>query len=384
MLTRYHIVVENYCKNKELELELWLAKRVGLESFKPGLDRIRPLFQPVIRRLQASGVKVITVGGTNGKGEVCFNIEKMLNIADKRVGLWTSPHILSIRERFRFLSQNCNYRQLKEAFLEENVQIERFGLSYYEFLFYIFLKQACNANCDYLVLEVGLGGRFDAVNLIDPSVCAITSIGRDHQEILGNSYRKILDEKLGITRSGTQLFTALDLTFLQQCCSDYCKKWSIPWINMTIPGSYFEQNLAMASEISSYLLGKKTSLVEGALSKGRFEKACYKGKKICFVGSHNLAGMRSLVEGNDWSKVDQILLAFSKRDTKEIQSCIKLLSSLEKEIILTSFDHPKAAQNIKGAADWKSLLDDEQKKNILITGSYYFVGEVQKYILDNS
>ena len=136
----------------------------------------------------------------------------------------------------------------------QEVKENNFTLSYYEFLFHVFLSLCVFKKVDVLILEVGLGGRLDAVNYLDPSLTAITSISRDHQEFLGNSFNLILREKLGIARPGIPLVTAFELKYLRGLATTYCRQNLIPYIDMRhkelIPknANYSDQNRLMAIE----------------------------------------------------------------------------------------------------------------------------------------
>ena len=175
-------------------------------------------FKPFFREKK---VKVIVVGGTNGKGETSHRLDSLLRQEGLKTALWTSPHILSLRERFLFQGKQVSYGQLnkyidssRESCLENN-----WALSYYEFLFFVFCRLALSVEksfgLDVILLEVGLGGRLDAVNFLGPDLTAVCSLSRDHQGFLGNTLKDILMEKLGISRPNIPLITGFELDWLQ-------------------------------------------------------------------------------------------------------------------------------------------------------------------------
>lgn len=185
----------------------WLAyqEHVNVHSIELGLDRVREVW----RRMgsPAPGNKVITVGGTNGKGSTVALLEAMLLAADIRVGAFTSPHLLRYNERIRVDGVDADDASLIAAFERiEAARIEGPGgavpLTYFEFGALAALDLFARSGVDVAVLEVGLGGRLDAVNIVDADVAVITTVDLDHMEWLGPDRDSIGREKAGIARSG--------------------------------------------------------------------------------------------------------------------------------------------------------------------------------------
>jgi dihydrofolate synthase/folylpolyglutamate synthase len=164
-----------------------------------GLDRVRPVHARLAARISCP---VITVAGTNGKGSVCAMLEGILRASGRRVGLYGSPHLLRYHERVRLGGREATDGELVEAFAA--VERARGGvpLTYFEFGTLAALWMFARAGLEALVLEVGLGGRLDAVNLIDADCAVITSIDVDHVEYLGGTREAIGREKAGIFRRG--------------------------------------------------------------------------------------------------------------------------------------------------------------------------------------
>lgn len=167
-----------------------------------GLERVQQVAQ--VLALQTPGCPVITVGGTNGKGSTVATLTAIYCAAGYRVGTYTSPHILQFNERIAINGEPVSDDMLVQAFacIEQARMQAGVSLTYFEFTtlaaFHIF-KQA---HLDVVVLEVGLGGRLDAVNIIDADVAVVTSIGIDHVDWLGATREAISREKAGIFRSG--------------------------------------------------------------------------------------------------------------------------------------------------------------------------------------
>lgn len=145
---------------------------------------------------------VIIVGGTNGKGSTCAMLESILLQAGYRVGLYTSPHLLDFNERARINGEPASDDVLIEQFAAVEAQRGDVSLTYFEFTTLAILRLFAQAQLDAVILEVGLGGRLDAVNVIDADVAIVTSVDIDHVDYLGGTREQIGFEKAGIFRSG--------------------------------------------------------------------------------------------------------------------------------------------------------------------------------------
>jgi dihydrofolate synthase/folylpolyglutamate synthase len=182
-----------------LSLSQWL---VHLESMHPvaidmGLDRVAAVGERLKLHFDCP---VITVGGTNGKGSTCAMLESMLMQGSYRIGLYTSPHILDFNERARIDGHSASDTVLCDAFAAVEAVRGDISLTYFEFTTLGILKLFADTKLDVVILEVGLGGRLDAVNIIDPDVAIVTSVDLDHQQYLGDTREKIGFEKAGIFR----------------------------------------------------------------------------------------------------------------------------------------------------------------------------------------
>lgn len=182
-------------------LDGWLALLEARhdQQIQLGLERVEKVFRESGLDLSCP---VFTVGGTNGKGSVCAMLEAILLAAGYRVGLYTSPHLLQYNERVR-----VNGREVDDAALVEGfARIERARaatpLTYFEHGTLAAMSVFEGSELDVVILEVGLGGRLDAVNVIDPDCAIVTSVAMDHMEYLGTSREAIGFEKAGIFRAG--------------------------------------------------------------------------------------------------------------------------------------------------------------------------------------
>lgn len=155
------------------------------------------------------GIKIIHVAGTNGKGSVCAYLNAMLLAGGKKTGLFTSPHLVRINERFQINGEDVSDEQFLDAFLKVEKAAKEYEAegeghpSYFETLFLMGMLIFKEAGVEYLVMETGLGGRLDATNVVEkPLACIITSISRDHTEYLGDNLEAIAGEKAGIIKAG--------------------------------------------------------------------------------------------------------------------------------------------------------------------------------------
>ncbi len=181
-------------------LQDWLAhcERLHPKTIDLGLDRVRQVAERMAIHFDCP---VITVAGTNGKGSTCAMLEAIALKAGYRTGVYTSPHLVNFEERLRLHGEIVDAADLVAGF--EKVEKARgdVSLTYFEFSTLAILDVMARSNPDVAILEVGLGGRLDAVNIIDPDCAVITSIALDHMELLGPDRESIGFEKAGIMRA---------------------------------------------------------------------------------------------------------------------------------------------------------------------------------------
>ncbi len=184
-----------------LSLADWLAR---LEQLHPsaidlGLERVRRVKDAMGL---APAFPIITVGGTNGKGSTCATLEAILGAAGYKTGLYTSPHLLRYNERVRIAGKEASDAELVAAFERIDAVRGDISLTYFEFGTLGAMAQFIDAGVDVAILEVGLGGRLDAVNVFDADAAIVSSVDLDHMDYLGDSREQIGFEKAGIYRSG--------------------------------------------------------------------------------------------------------------------------------------------------------------------------------------
>ncbi|MDD2926827.1 bifunctional tetrahydrofolate synthase/dihydrofolate synthase [Rhodoferax sp.] len=183
----------------------WLAycEQLHPTAIDMGLERVRSVAERLQIRFHCP---VITVAGTNGKGSTCAMLEAILSQAGYRTGVYTSPHLVHFEERLRLCGEPVNAADLVAAFAEvERARCQNedeVSLTYFEFSTLAILNVMCHSRLDVVILEVGLGGRLDAVNIIEPDCAIITSVDLDHMALLGQDREAIGYEKAGIMRTG--------------------------------------------------------------------------------------------------------------------------------------------------------------------------------------
>ncbi len=389
-------------------VELWAGKNLGFEIFVPGFDRIKVLYDRYKKYFKAQGTQIITIGGTNGKGETALRLEHKLIENGYQVSTWTSPHIHSVAERFRFNGKQLDLKSLGALFIkcDSLIKLEKIKLSYYEFLFFVYLEFSSQKEpLDYLILEVGLGGRLDAVNFFDADYTATTSISLDHTSLLGNKLKMILFEKLGIMRSNSPHLSALEQKELVLIERKLCKDRDVEMIDLFDTGllkpedHYRYRNHLLATGILSlvkfgkidheFIVKQKFDQID---MPGRYERQLFNKAIFTYVGAHNPDGVEKFVEYalGDQLKIDSLCLSFSQREEKEIEKMIESSLTLCSTIFLFYFDHYKAVSKNKlfhisekyslPLYDLEMISQMKIEGESYILGSYYFIGEAHHHL----
>lgn len=284
-------------------------------SIELGLDRIREVGER--GKLLRFPFPVVMVGGTNGKGSTVSALSKLLREAGLKVGTYTSPHLLRFNERIQIDGECLSDEEICQAFKHIEALRINTSLTFFEFTtlaaFFIF-QRSVNA-LDVVILEVGLGGRLDAVNVVEPNLAIITSIGYDHQEYLGNTLESIAIEKAGIFRSDIPILLSRKAkisTLLNQATHlgkplavegehfDYekgCNEWYFGNKVVKLPRFYLPQtsvSLAMAAytllgenSFSLPPLGEVINSLKNLMMVGRYHQFEVDGVKVILDVAHN-------------------------------------------------------------------------------------------------
>jgi dihydrofolate synthase/folylpolyglutamate synthase len=383
----------------------WLLTHYGQEQFQPGLERINNAIAPILPQIQK--MKIITIAGTNGKGETTLRLSEL--IKNKTHCVWISPHIERITERFRSEKGEIELDELWKLIQATHEIVLRDGLklSFYEFLFFVFCRWADQVLPEILLLEVGLGGRYDAVNALDAELILLPSISRDHQEFLGNRYDLILKEKLGLLRANSTLLSFLSLDYLRERAEAYAQGIGAKFIDLEnvspIPTYEFSLRNQFLAYAAFLTLEKRPISMEnwhpdlnGLEHRGEVWR---EGAEWIFFGSHNADGLRKLIQflhsGNynfPRPPFDTVIAAFSRRDLRDLKVMLRMLkSSGLGKVVISTFPHLKAAskelmeslsrqEGLDFVEDVETCVQGRSSGQVLVLGSYYFMGHVQSLI----
>lgn len=390
--------------------------------------------------------KIIHVAGTNGKGSVCAFLSSMLEQGGFRCGLFTSPHLVKINERFQINEVMISDQRFTEAFTEVKNLADRlveegdYHPTYFEFLFLMGMIVFKQEDVDYIVLETGLGGRLDATNsVLSPMACVITSISLDHVEYLGDTIEKIAGEKAGIIKKGVPVIFDGNRKEAAEVIKARAEELGCPWyevkesrqklLNYTPEGirflsasgvygetelfvpfiaRYQMMNAALALETMGMLRGEhgleKETLIKGiggAKWQGRMETIL---PGVIVDGAHNEDGIARFVETVSYfQKEYPITLLFSTVADKEFPDMIKrVCKGLQFANVVTTEIWGSRKQSAKELAELFRLngcsqvfvepnpgkafeLAYEKKGDglLFVAGSLYLAGEIKDYVRRN-
>ena len=408
-------------KNTVRELE----SRGIMPDGPPSLDKTHEGLRRILPENKINPESVIVVAGTNGKGSVCASLEALLLSTGKRIGLYTSPHLVETTERIRVNGIDVSQNLFCEAYAEIKSKTCDLKLTHFEVLTlmaaWIFFSGVKANPVDYAIFEVGLGGTWDATNAIPHQHCIITSLGYDHQNLLGKTIQEIAQNKFGIVHNGAIVTHATlpqeVIHLAQQVRSATHSYWKesisydfevIPsraepqfllhcaWgsTSLNLPGARGAQNSALALTAFERL-GFSPREHLGALSQvrwpGRMEKITLHGARcpVFISGDHNPQGVQSLLQilPHYSRKHLHVLVGIAK--DKDFHEILSILSSIpDSSLYLTEtpfkglplanygswLTKAKAAsQNPEEA--FKRILEFASPDDmILVTGSLYLVG----------
>ncbi|HXH40937.1 MAG TPA: folylpolyglutamate synthase/dihydrofolate synthase family protein, partial [Thermoanaerobaculia bacterium] len=287
---------------------LWLDSLQG-SGIRPGLGRMRSLLNALDRPERAC--PSIIVAGTNGKGSTSATLTSILNASGYRTGLYTSPHLVELRERWMIGGTMIEDALLLAAIERLRMASERVAITptYFEALTLIAFIAFAEANCDVMVLEVGMGGRLDATNVVRPLAALITPIGVDHTEFLGRTIRRIAVEKAGVIHRGAIVLTSNDdptaLAVLRRRAAQFGNPFSVVTDRHSTPlaGAFQERNAALAVRAAEELRPVLTKITEQSIERGvaetrwrgRLERIERAGKEIWIDGGHNAHAIAAVV-----------------------------------------------------------------------------------------
>lgn len=377
-------------------------------GIKLGLENITAVLQCLDN--PQDQLNIIHLAGTNGKGSVSSIIASSLQAAGYRVGKYCSPYLLNFTEMFLINDQQITEQDLERYYqqlivIAEQLKIE---LTVYEVSTIIMFLYAVDNEVDYLVLEVGLGGRLDATNVVKPLVTGITNISLDHTHILGSTITEIASEKAGIIKANVPLFTTETNPEAQAVFK--AKTTQLDFINFDLPstlnyqqftteitvdnhlfelnlfGTHQVQNFALAYSILKYLEIDVDAIKQGCkqvVHPGRLERIGY---NLVFDGAHNPDSAAALVKTmkNYPGPINIIFSVLADKDVSTIVSTFKQLTSdlnfiplphIERGLSTAEFEQ----LNIEGVVIKPTIESalDKQKLN-LVCGTFSLYPEVNQ------
>ncbi len=417
------------------KLQDWLDWQEALHSQKIelGLERIAEVAQAL--GVSSPTYKIITVAGTNGKGSIVTILESIYHHSGYRVGSYTSPHLLHYNERIRIAKENVDDERLCKAFDLVDKARGNTSLSYFEFGTLAAMQIFNEQEFDVVIYEVGLGGRLDAVNILDADLAIVSNIGIDHVQWLGETRESIGYEKAGVFRAarpavcgdedppdtllnyaeklGTQLFCInKEFTFQQSSQTNWeFETHNLHWENLPIPNLYGRTQLGNAA---TALMGVRCmdddlpvtrDNINSGLANisllGRFQ-IIQDGSQIILDVAHNLDSAKALVENlAGLEPANKTIAVFAVLADKDVEGILEVtkevfdewnVSELSSERSLSVGDLERSIHkfcsgqkvhthaSIKQAYDY-AKQDVDASTRIVVFGSFLTVAEVLKQVV---
>jgi len=403
---------------KEALAWLYRLQRFGI---KLGLENIQRLLAELSRRgdlqIAPGGLeaavpwKVVHVAGTNGKGSVCAMIDSICRAQGYRTGLFTSPHLVTFRERIR-----VNGEMISEDAVAHGLTVIRNLVAnwdphptFFEVVTALALKHFADTTVEIIILETGLGGRLDATNAIQSSVSVITPIDFDHEQWLGKTISEIAAEKAGIIKSGIPVVSASQRAEAEEVIRARAAKCEAPLqlatkpynkVPIALTGSHQKQNAALSvAALRAAKIDVDNSAIARALAAiewpARFQRW---DERIIIDGAHNPAAVQKLIE--TWREVfgdQRATLILAILADKNLRAMCDALAPISESVILPKIRSERAADpkalakelaNITPALPYSITssvaqalaLARAEPNPILITGSLHFAGEVLAHL----
>ena len=408
------------------EVEEWLHSRIGL-NFRSGLGRMQ-------RAVDLLGnpektYPIIHVTGTNGKGSTIAFMRELFVAHGKKVGTFTSPHIISIHDRIcingqpiadeDFIRIANQVKEMEKTLLETHDQ-----LSFFELLTLIALAYFREKGVDLVLLEVGIGGLLDTTNVVTGEIAGITSIGLDHQETLGDSLEEIAEQKAGIFKAGKKAVIAKLAPEAELVCHKRARELAVDLyqagqdftfnagdfssslgsfsqLKIGLEGTYQRENASLALQSFLLFMASRDEKVDEQFVRQALQETHWAGRlerirpQIYLDGAHNLPALTRLVEFIQ-EKIQQgyqVRILFGALKRKDYQGMLGYLSEQlpQVELKVTGFDY-QGSLDEKDVAGYHLISsygdfirEFEEKANdqdlLFVTGSLYFISEVRASLL---
>jgi dihydrofolate synthase/folylpolyglutamate synthase len=290
------------------------------------------------KSLYHSAFDSIHIAGTNGKGSVSLKIAKALELSGLKVGLYTSPHLESFCERIVINGKPIEEERVRKGLLD----LFRFSdLCFFELATLLAFQYFAEEKVDIAVIEAGVGGREDATNVITPTISIITSIAKDHEEILGPALEDIAYQKAGIIKPSVPVVIGPTADFV--CIRQEAKKCQSPLYAVTISTPFYDDENCAIAKKALELLKIAPSVVAEALKVRppcRFEVDA----RVVFDVAHNPAGFHKLLEAfDDHFSKEPLSAVVGMSADKDIALCLNLLATRARHLYLVPSPAIKAA-----------------------------------------
>ena len=361
-------------------------------------------------------LRFIHVAGTNGKGSTCAMLESIYRAAGLRVGLFTSPHLVSFRERIQINHESIPEKEVVRLVDEFQVWLGQFPKDHHPTFFEVVTVMALeffsDHACDVVIWETGLGGRLDATNIVTPLASVITNIALDHQQWLGDTVEKIAFEKAGIIKPGVPVATATNdpeaLAVIKKIATEKNAPLTVASEAplpaefadaLSLSGEYQKRNAALALATVKILQNEipvlKPHLIAGLKNvrwPGRLQLIEHDGRKFLLDGAHNVAGAKALREAIEKHfPAERRTLVLGILDDKDWRQICELLAPLAENILAVPVSSKRTANpnelaevcrtaNPSAKISVFGSLDEAFQKMplsslIVVAGSLYLVGE---------
>ena len=408
------------------EVEEWLHSRIGL-NFRSGLGRMQRAVDLLGNPEKA--YPIIHVTGTNGKGSTIAFMRELFVVHGKKVGTFTSPHIISIHDRICINGQaiaDSDFIRLAEQVKEmEKTLLETHDqLSFFELLTLIAFLYFREQEVDLVLLEVGIGGLLDTTNVVTGEIAVITSIGLDHQETLGDSLEEIAEQKAGIFKVGKKAVIAKLAPEAELVCQKRARELAVELyqaggdftlnagdfssslasfskLEISLEGAYQQENASLALQSFLLFMASREEKIEEELVRQALQETHWAGRlerirpQIYLDGAHNLPALTRLVEFIQ-EKIQQgyqVRILFGALKRKDYQGMLGYLSEQlpQVELKVTGFDYQGSLDEkdvagyvlISSYGDFIREFEEKAKDQdlLFVTGSLYFISEVRAGLL---
>lgn len=403
-----------------------LAFLLGMRRFglRPGLDVTLSLAEAAGNPHRS--LRFIHVAGTNGKGSTCAFLESIFRHAGYRVGLYTSPHLVSFRERIQ-----VQRVPIAEADVARLVDEMKRGLgdlapeahpTFFEFVTVLALRWFQEQACDLVIWETGLGGRLDATNIVRPEASVITNIGWDHMQWLGSTLREIAGEKAGIIKPGVPALTATAEPEALEVLMEAARQAGVPLqvvgesevtalgidrCALPLTGAHQRLNAALAAATARTLASGdwKGPNWEEAIShglataswEGRFQQVERGGQTLILDGAHNRSAFETLAATvRSWDGGGKPALVLGMLGDKDLDSAAEVLGGVVDRVVVVPVSSERGCDPREVARHWPTRTDSPPVEVagslsealdrlssapwVLVTGSLYLVGECLSWL----